>query len=161
MRCAAQFAVDFVLVDMWQELIDQKVGPLEVQDIVGGQKWGRRFCQKSRRRSICKLWLDSRLCSRHCCAPKGIRTLKRGDRGPEVALLRRMLNLKRRPAPSIPEGNIFQHPYAVGTAADFGPQTHDAIVAFQYGQNRSKPTRSGRWAERSLSLRVCRLSTAS
>ena len=41
----AQFAVDFVLVGVGQELVEQTVGAFQLQDAVGGQERGRRFCQ--------------------------------------------------------------------------------------------------------------------
>ena len=34
----AQFTVDFVVIDMWQELIEELVGPVEFQDAVSGQQ---------------------------------------------------------------------------------------------------------------------------
>ena len=42
-RRGAQFAVDFVLIDMRQELIQEFVGPLEFQDAVGGQQGRKTF----------------------------------------------------------------------------------------------------------------------
>ena len=41
--CGAQFAVDFVLVDVGQQWVEQEVGPGEFQDAVGGQERGQAF----------------------------------------------------------------------------------------------------------------------
>jgi hypothetical protein len=48
-----------------------------------------------------------------------------------VALLRRLLNLKLRPSPNLPEAQIFRRPFEGGQPADFGPQMHQAVVRFQ------------------------------
>jgi hypothetical protein len=42
-RGGAQFAVDFVLVDVWEELVEQPVGTFEFEDLVGGQKGRQTF----------------------------------------------------------------------------------------------------------------------
>jgi hypothetical protein len=42
-RGSAQFAMDFVLVGMEQELIEEAVGPLQIEDIIGGEQWGQAF----------------------------------------------------------------------------------------------------------------------
>lgn len=39
-RGGAQFAVDFVLVDVRQELVEEAVGAFQFQDAVGGQERG-------------------------------------------------------------------------------------------------------------------------
>lgn len=61
-----------------------------------------------------------------------MRVLKRGDIGPEVGLLRRLLNRKLVPSPNLPEANVFGSRYngAMGKI-DFGPQTEAAVKAFQ------------------------------
>ena len=43
MRGGAPFTMDFVLVDVGQELVEQTVGPFEFVDAVGGQQWGQAF----------------------------------------------------------------------------------------------------------------------
>ena len=40
---SAQFAVDFVLVDVGQELVEQAVGAVQFEDLVGGQQRGQAF----------------------------------------------------------------------------------------------------------------------
>ena len=42
-RGGAEFAMDFVLVDMGQELVEEAVGPFEFKDLVGGQEWREAF----------------------------------------------------------------------------------------------------------------------
>lgn len=42
-RGGAEFAMDFVLVDVGQELVEQAVGAFEFADMVGGQQWGQAF----------------------------------------------------------------------------------------------------------------------
>jgi Putative peptidoglycan binding domain len=61
-----------------------------------------------------------------------MRVLKRGDIGPEVGLLRRMLNRKLVPSPNLPEANVFGARYngAMGKI-DFGPQMEAAVKKFQ------------------------------
>jgi hypothetical protein len=44
-RGGAQFAMDFELVGVGQELVKRAMGPGEFEDLIGGQKRGRRFCQ--------------------------------------------------------------------------------------------------------------------
>lgn len=39
----AQFAVDFVLVDVQQELVEQAIGAFQIEDAIGGQEWGQAF----------------------------------------------------------------------------------------------------------------------
>jgi len=41
--CGAEFAVDFVLVGVDQELVEEAIGPFELEDVVSGQKWGEAF----------------------------------------------------------------------------------------------------------------------
>jgi len=41
--CLAEFAVDFVLVGMGPELVEQTVGPFEFTDLVGDQEWREAF----------------------------------------------------------------------------------------------------------------------
>ena len=41
--CLAEFAVDFVLVGVGQELIEQRVGPGEFDDLIGGQEGDEAF----------------------------------------------------------------------------------------------------------------------
>ena len=52
MRCGAEFAVDFVLIDVGEELIEQTVGPLEFEDVIGGEKWWEPFSGIHRSRRI-------------------------------------------------------------------------------------------------------------
>jgi hypothetical protein len=42
-RGGAEFTMDFVLVDVGQELVEQTVGPFEFADVIGGQQWGQAF----------------------------------------------------------------------------------------------------------------------
>ena len=42
-RGGAQFAVDFVLVDVWEELVEQPVGTFEFEDLICGQEWRQTF----------------------------------------------------------------------------------------------------------------------
>jgi hypothetical protein len=42
-RGGAEFAMDFVLVDVGQELVEEAVGPFEFKDLVGGQEWREAF----------------------------------------------------------------------------------------------------------------------
>ncbi len=61
-----------------------------------------------------------------------MRILRRGNVGPEVGLLRRLLNRKLTPSPNLPEANIFRSRYNGATSQiDFGPQTEAAVRAFQ------------------------------
>ena len=41
--CLAEFAVDFVLVGVGDELVEQLVGPDQFHDLVGGQEWDQAF----------------------------------------------------------------------------------------------------------------------
>jgi hypothetical protein len=61
-----------------------------------------------------------------------MKTLKKGNTGPEVGLLRRLLNKKMRPSPNLPEANVFGARYngAIATI-DFGPKTDAAVRRFQ------------------------------
>jgi Putative peptidoglycan binding domain len=61
-----------------------------------------------------------------------MRTLKKGSTGPEVGLLRRLLNRKMLPSPNLPEANVFGARYngAMGRI-DFGPQMDTAVKTFQ------------------------------
>jgi len=43
MGCGAEFTVDFVLIDVGEELIEQTVGPLEFADVIGGEQWWEAF----------------------------------------------------------------------------------------------------------------------
>ena len=61
-----------------------------------------------------------------------MRTLKKGNTGPEVGLLRRLLNRTLKPSPNLPEANIFGARYNGAVAnIDFGPQMDTAVRAFQ------------------------------
>jgi hypothetical protein len=61
-----------------------------------------------------------------------MRTLQLGSTGPEVGLLRRLLNLKSVPSPALPEANVFGAQYNGAMASvDFGPRTENAVKAFQ------------------------------
>lgn len=40
-----QLAVDFVFVGVGQELVEQVIGAFQLNDLVGRQEGGRRFCQ--------------------------------------------------------------------------------------------------------------------
>ena len=46
--CLAEFAVDFVLVGVGHELVEQVVGPDQFHDVVGGQEGGRVVFASSR-----------------------------------------------------------------------------------------------------------------
>lgn len=39
----AKFAMDFVLIDVGEELVEQSVGAFEFVDVIGGQKWWEAF----------------------------------------------------------------------------------------------------------------------
>jgi len=60
-----------------------------------------------------------------------MRTIKRGDSGPEVGLLRRLLNRNVRPSPNIAETNIFGSRYNGAVRNDFGPQMEEAVKQLQ------------------------------
>lgn len=61
-----------------------------------------------------------------------MRTLRRGSTGPEVGLLRRLLNRKLSPSPNLPEANVFGARYNGAMARiDFGPKMDAAVRAFQ------------------------------
>ena len=64
-----------------------------------------------------------------------MRRLSRGTTGPEVGLLRRMLNRRLRPSPNLPEAKVFGARYNGAMArVDFGPQTDAAVRTFQRSQ---------------------------
>ena len=42
-RGGAEFTMDFMLVDVGQELVEQVVGPFEFADVIGGQQWRQAF----------------------------------------------------------------------------------------------------------------------
>lgn len=68
-----------------------------------------------------------------------MRMIRRGDTGPEVGLLRRMLNRKLRPSPRLPEARVFGSRYNGAMAqVDFGPKTDAAVRSFQ-SSNRLDP----------------------
>ncbi len=61
-----------------------------------------------------------------------MKTLRKGSTGSEVGLLRRMLNQKMRPSPSLPEPRVFGARYNGAMAKiNFGPKTDKAVRAFQ------------------------------
>ena len=61
-----------------------------------------------------------------------MRTLKKGNSGPEVGLLRRLLNRNLMRSPSLPEANIFGARYnGAVPKIDFGPQMDSAVRVFQ------------------------------
>ena len=61
-----------------------------------------------------------------------MKTLKKGNTGPEVGLLRRLLNKKVMPPPNLPEANVFGSRYNGAMARiDFGPQMDAAVRTFQ------------------------------
>ena len=39
----AQFAVDFIVVSMSEQLLEQGIGTTQFEDLVGGQEWGQAF----------------------------------------------------------------------------------------------------------------------
>ncbi len=64
-----------------------------------------------------------------------MKILKRGSTGPEVGLLRRLLNRKLSPSPKLPETNVFGSRYNGAMATiDFGPKTEKAVRDFQSKQ---------------------------
>lgn len=61
-----------------------------------------------------------------------MRTLTKGSTGPEVGLLRRLLNQKMVPSPNLPEANVFGARYnGAMSRIDFGPNMDTAVRAFQ------------------------------
>jgi hypothetical protein len=61
-----------------------------------------------------------------------MKMLRKGDRGPEVGLLRRLLNKKLTPSPNLPEANVFGARYNGAMATiDFGPKMQEAVRLFQ------------------------------
>ena len=61
-----------------------------------------------------------------------MQTLRKGSKGPEVGLLRRLLNRKMKPSPNLPEANVFGSHYNGAMATiDFGPHMDTAVRAFQ------------------------------
>lgn len=61
-----------------------------------------------------------------------MKTLRKGSTGPEVGLLRRLLNRKLRPSPNLPEAKVFGARYNGAMASiDFGPKMDTAVRAFQ------------------------------
>ena len=61
-----------------------------------------------------------------------MRMIKRGSTGPEVGLLRRLLNRKLAPSPNLPEANVFGARYNGAVAqVDFGPLMDRAVRQFQ------------------------------
>jgi hypothetical protein len=61
-----------------------------------------------------------------------MKTLQKGSTGPEVGLLRRLLNRKAAPSPNLPETKIFGSRYnGAVPQIDFGPQMDAAVRAFQ------------------------------
>jgi Putative peptidoglycan binding domain len=64
-----------------------------------------------------------------------MRRLSRGTTGPEVGLLRRMLNRRLRPSPNLPEAKVFGARYnGAMSRIDFGPQMDAAVRTFQRSQ---------------------------
>ena len=64
-----------------------------------------------------------------------MKTLNKGGTGPEVGLLRRLLNRNMRPSPNLPEANVFGARYNGAMArVDFGPKTDAAVRTFQRGK---------------------------
>src|SRR5579872_6942064 len=64
-----------------------------------------------------------------------MKTLKKGNTGPEVGLLRRLLNKKVMPPPNLPEANVFGSRYNGAMARiDFGPHMEAAVKAFQHSK---------------------------
>lgn len=43
LRCHAEFAMDFVVVGVGQEWVEELVGPGQFDDVVGGQEWDETF----------------------------------------------------------------------------------------------------------------------
>lgn len=64
-----------------------------------------------------------------------MRTIKQGSTGPEVGLLRRLLNRKLMPSPNLPEASVFGAKYngAMGSI-DFGPKMDAAVRKFQHSK---------------------------
>lgn len=61
-----------------------------------------------------------------------MRTIRRGNRGPEAGLLRRLLNRKLNPSPGLPEARVFGARYnGAFRRIDFGPRTEAAVRRFQ------------------------------
>jgi hypothetical protein len=61
-----------------------------------------------------------------------MKLLKRGSDGPEVGLLRRMLNKQMRPSPNLKEANMLGSKYnGAINRINFGPKTDDAVRKFQ------------------------------
>jgi peptidoglycan hydrolase-like protein with peptidoglycan-binding domain len=61
-----------------------------------------------------------------------MQTLKKGSTGPEVGLLRRLLNRRLVPSPALPEANVFGARYnGAMPRIDFGTQMDAAVKVFQ------------------------------
>jgi len=41
--CGAKFAMDFVLIGVDQELVEEPIGPFEFEDVIGGEQWREAF----------------------------------------------------------------------------------------------------------------------
>lgn len=61
-----------------------------------------------------------------------MRTLQPGSTGPQVGLLRRLLNRKLSPSPGLPEANVFGSRYnGAMSEINYGPSTTAAVSTFQ------------------------------
>src|SRR5215469_13948430 len=88
-----------------------------------------------------------------------MQTLKQGNTGPEVGLLRRLLNQKLIPCPNLPEANVFGARYNGAMARiDFGPHMDAAVRAFQRSKRLKDDGIVGplTWAALGLTLDISR-----
>jgi hypothetical protein len=88
-----------------------------------------------------------------------MRTLQRGSTGPEVGLLRRLLNQKMKPSPGLPEANVFGSRYNGAMAnIDFGPKMEDAVKTFQRSKKLKDDGKVGNltWGALGLTVDVSR-----
>ena len=84
-----------------------------------------------------------------------MRTLKRGMTGPEVGLLRHLLNLKLKPSPNLPEAKVFGSRYnGAMPRIDFGPQMETALKLFQRSKKLKDDGVAGPQTWRALGLTI-------
>ena len=89
-----------------------------------------------------------------------MKLLKRGSSGPEVGLLRRMLNKQMRPSPHLSETRIYgaQYNNAINRI-NFGPKTDEAVRKFQRSKHITDDGKVGpvTWRNLGLTMEVNRV----